>query len=145
MEILICDIDGVIADCKHRVNKYLVDKTPKDWDGFFDPNEVKKDKPIKEVIKLLNNINPEAHVLLLSTRWERLRSVTEDWLEDNSVDYNEMILKPDERRCRAHEFKREVTQKLLDEGHEIIMAIDDSTDNCKMYYDLGIAALQLKF
>ena len=48
-KIVICDIDGTIANNDHRQH-YLEGK--KDWDGFF--SEIINDSPIMPVIKIIN-------------------------------------------------------------------------------------------
>ena len=49
----VIDIDGTVADISHRQS--LIEQDPPDWDTFFDPDLVMKDKP-KKVKKILKDI-----------------------------------------------------------------------------------------
>jgi len=75
-KIVICDIDGTIANNDHRQH-FLEGK--KDWDGFF--SSLSEDKPIFEIINKINNLNFKGHkITFLTGRPEKYRGETKKWL-----------------------------------------------------------------
>lgn len=54
MKYIVFDIDGVLADCSHRL-KYIQGED-KDYDSFYSYDEILKDKPILNLDKILLNI-----------------------------------------------------------------------------------------
>lgn len=84
-KIIICDLDGTIANIEHRLH-YL--KGPKkDWDSFFEMCYY--DKPYKDVIHILETItyDPEK-TYFFSGRSAKYWMHTVDWLETH-VDFCE--------------------------------------------------------
>lgn len=56
MKYIVFDIDGVLADCSHRL-KYIQGED-KDYDKFYSDKEIMKDKPIeggKKIMDMLYN------------------------------------------------------------------------------------------
>lgn len=76
MKYLICDIDGTIADCKHRLH-YL---KKKDWDSFYDACD--KDKPIEPVVSMLQNLWPYYKIIFLTGRRTTCRGKTLNWINE---------------------------------------------------------------
>ena len=74
--IILCDIDGTVANNDHRQH-FLEGK--KDWDGFFDALD--KDKPISLIInKIIRENESGKNIIFLTGRPERYRKTTRDWL-----------------------------------------------------------------
>lgn len=78
--IILCDIDGVLANCQHRLN-YLRER---DYDRFYGI-EMTNDATIDSGIKLLRALkafdrNPK--VFFITGRPERTRSITKLWVEN---------------------------------------------------------------
>ena len=75
-KIILCDIDGTIANNDHRQH-FLQGK--KDWDGFF--SELINDEPIIRIIKKINAYHDEGkNIIFLTGRPERFRYSTTLWL-----------------------------------------------------------------
>ena len=75
--LAIFDIDGVLADCEHRLH-YLKDK---DYDRFYSADAMAGDRPIKDGFELLKTFyKADADVLFFTGRPERTRQTTEEWL-----------------------------------------------------------------
>lgn len=91
--LLICDIDGVLADCSHRLH-YLQEK---DYDAFYANENLVKDKPIIEGIDLTHALKAlnGSYIILLTGRPERTRRMTEMWLENNMVFYDRLLMRED--------------------------------------------------
>ena len=77
-KIVLCDIDGTVANNDHRQH-YLEGK--KDWDGFF--SELINDSPIKHVIKRINQeVLNGNEIIFITGRPERYRYSTNFWLKE---------------------------------------------------------------
>ena len=77
--IVLCDIDGTIANNDHRQH-FLEGK--KDWDGFF--GELINDSPIMPVIEKINQeVNNGNKIIFITGRPERYRYSTNLWLKEN--------------------------------------------------------------
>ena len=77
IRVYICDIDGTLADLKHRLHFIEADK--KDWDGFFDACD--GDEPIQNVINTVRDLAYAGNEFMYVTgRPERVRMKTRQWL-----------------------------------------------------------------
>ncbi len=75
-KIVICDIDGTIANNDHRQH-FLEGK--KDWVGFF--SSADQDKPIKNIIQEIISLhNKNFEIVFVSGRPELYRGLTIKWL-----------------------------------------------------------------
>ena len=75
-KIVICDIDGTIANNDHR--QHLLKKF-KDWDNFF--AQLHLDEPILVVIERIKDLKRDGkEIVFLTGRPERYRSSTKEWL-----------------------------------------------------------------
>ena len=90
MSIAVFDIDGVVADVRHRLHH--LERRPKDWHGFFaaaadDPG---LDEGINRVLATVGRHD----VLWLTGRPSSLREVTRRWLADHGLPVTELIMRP---------------------------------------------------
>ena len=75
--IILCDIDGTIANNDHRQH-FLEGK--KDWEGFF--SELVNDLPIQIIIdKVIQEQANGKELVFLTGRPERYREKTESWIK----------------------------------------------------------------
>ena len=89
----ICDIDNTLANCDHREH-FLQNPGKKNWKGFFD--NMDKD-PVNEWCRSILNQTESGcqsiKVLLVSARPDTYREITEKWLKEKDVRYNELIMR----------------------------------------------------
>lgn len=142
--IIVCDIDGVLADVGHRLH-YVLEIWPKDWTSFF--AKAVEDKPNKELITGLNQMRLEGKTIVLATgRPERYRKQTEYWLEQHNVPYDKLLMRPQE------DFRPGVDLKewWLESGDygevkDIELAIDNDNKIARMYVKHEIPAKVISF
>ena len=105
-EIVICDIDGTVANNDHR--QHLL-KDHGDWDKFFE--QLDKDKPLKEIIYMVEKKHKEGKkICFITGRPERYRKKTERWLKQNlDLDFS-LIMRKDKDRRNKLETKKELFQ-----------------------------------
>lgn len=90
--LLILDIDGVIADCSHRLHF----QQAKDYDAFYSAENMLKDEVIVRGKNLARNLAygeysmDRCDIFFLTGRPERTRLVTEAWM-----DHNDIYLRPE--------------------------------------------------
>lgn len=139
-KIILCDLDGTLADCSHRLHHIL--NKPKDWKSFF--AECGKDKPITHTIILINSLNKAGfEIVITSARSDEVRDLTEKWLSDNDVYYNKLIMR------KAGDYTDDSTLKpsWLVNGSinkdSVLCAFDDRSRVVKSWRDAGIPCYQV--
>ncbi len=131
--MIIFDIDGVLADNNHRLH-YIQrqDGQSADWEAFY--RESGKDTPIDAGLKLLSALQRAGHsVILLTGRSENWRELTVDWLQAETLFYQdgggwwqEIKMRPEGDHRPDYEYKLDVIKRLEAWGEEITLVVDDS-------------------
>lgn len=81
MNIAIFDLDGTLSDSWHR--RGHLRKNPPDWDAFNDECHKDPPFPLTTIVGLLHDA--EWEIRYVTTRPERLRDKTTQWLFDNRL------------------------------------------------------------
>jgi len=137
--IIIFDIDGTIADNRHRLHWILRAPKHKDWDSY--DAEWEGDSyipPMGELCKTLIN-DPSYQVILLTGRNVRGRANTIRWLERHGIKLNnpdELIMRGERDYRDAGTMKLEYLQKrgitpdmvmtLFDDNNHVVRALRDA-------------------
>lgn len=128
--LILLDIDGVLADCSHRLH-YLKDKN---YDKFYSAEEILNDNPIRSGLDLLYELFPHNKVVLVTGRPYRTQEATMAWLKREFRDdfEPEMIMRKDHDFRPSDVLKAEMIKEFTDgmEG-ETILFIDDDPKNVK--------------
>ena len=118
--MIICDIDGTVADASARaayafgsVNGGSKDATPEQWDKFFEPDMMRRDKVIPLSREVLEYMSHGHKIVMLTGRLEKRRTPTLLWLRENSIPYDELIMRPDGQHDDASEFKHDAVMKII--------------------------------
>jgi hypothetical protein len=118
--VAIVDIDGVVADVRHRLGHI---KGPrKDWDTFF---SAAIDDPVHpEGVAAVTTLAAEHEVVFVTGRPERLRSDTETWLVANGIDGHRLVMRANaDRRPSALIKVEEITA--LATTRAVAIVVDD--------------------
>ena len=137
---IIFDIDGTLSDCEHR--KHFIIGKKKDFDSFYN---AMGDDTVKENIRALCNMYFLSmwNVIICTGRPESYKKITEDWLKDNRVFYNELKMRSDERQNeRDVEIKQDMLNEILTK-FEVFVAVDDRNQVVDMWRRNGITCLQV--
>lgn len=109
--LVICDIDGVIADCTHRL-PWLRAKA---YDNFYD--RVYDDTPISDGIDLVSALVSDSEMdklVFLTGRRDSCREATEDWLEKWTLPKQDAIfMRPTGDYRPAAELKAELYAEIV--------------------------------
>ena len=152
MKYIVFDIDGVLADCSHRL--HYIQGENKDYDKFYSKEELWKDKPIKAGMNILDALhrfevmrdNPRltefyGEVIFITGRNEICKDITYNWLYNNILErgtvYNKLYMRPKNDYRPAHEVKKDLIEKHI--GFEnILFAFDDDNKVNEMYEKRGV-------
>ena len=139
MACIIVDIDGTLADTRHRLH-YLAG-TPKDWKGFY--GALGEDGVYKYVDDLVNALLGTYRVYLVTGRPENYREQTQSWLRYHNIDYYELLMRKSGDFRPDTIIKKEILEALREEGQKPQFAIDDRPEVVKMWRDNGVPCLQV--
>ena len=143
--IVICDIDGTIADNSRRLQFYGNRNTGwiTDWDAFYADEQLATDTPIALGILGLNRLRKMATVVLMTGRPEKTRKATEAWLKANGLDGLAMYMRADGDHRPATVFKKETLEKILHflSAAVPVILIDDDVRNFDMYQKYGLVLM----
>src|SRR4051794_15265852 len=86
--IAVFDIDGVVADVRHRVHH--LEDYPRDWGAFF--LGAAKDKPLDEGLALVADLGSKHDIVWLTGRPEWIRDITDAWLFRHGLPTGELFM-----------------------------------------------------
>lgn len=125
--LVILDIDGVLADVRHRLH-YLAAR-PKNWEGFF--AAAKNDRVLEVGAEFATRAAATHEIVYLTGRPERLRAATQAWLDQQQLPTGRLVMRAEgDRRPSAvvklHELRRlrreSTVELLVDDDPSVIDA-----------------------
>ena len=127
MNIYIFDIDGVLADLKHR----LCYRHRGDFDTFYQDSKVLADGLIWPGRELLRIMKQDGVVVYATGRPEKTRRATIEWLQKNRLPICGMLMREDGDFRPSPEIKVEQVRKALECFSSIdkVWFIDDDPKN----------------
>lgn len=134
--LAIVDIDGVVADVRHRLHH--VERRPKNWDAFFDA--VGDDPVHPEGVALVKVLEEDHDVVFLTGRPRRIERTTQRWLRDNGMGAHRLVMRRGGDRRPAAVAKVELLRELA-EGREVAIVVDDDALVVEALQRAGFAVL----
>jgi len=141
---VIVDIDHTLSDAFWRDS--MIGNVP--WDEYHEQS--KNDKPCKEIIELVNALEYVGHSIIIVTgRNENHRAITVQWLIDNNVKVDQLLMRPEGDFTKNGEMKIRLikdffeSESIKDTGEPILL-IDDNEDTIMEFNKLGITTLQVR-
>ena len=133
----IVDLDGVLSDAASR--QHYLERPRRDWDAFF---EACGDDPVIEEVKvLLDLLDPELRILLLTARPERVHHLTEAWLRRYRIRWDLLVMRPWGDYDFARDFKQASVWDLRRYGFDLRLAIEDDRRNVEMFRAEGVPCI----
>ena len=121
--VAVFDIDGVLADVRHRLHH--VASRPKDWDAFF--GAAPEDPPLREGLGAVATADRAGHVVVyLTGRPERCRTATLTWLADQGLPTGELFMRDDSDRRPARITKVAALRRLSRRFRVEVFVDDDA-------------------
>ena len=131
--IVICDIDGTVANNDHRQHLLQGFKT---WDKFF--AHLSEDLPISEVIEFVINLHDEGKdVVFVTGRPARYEKATRKWLEKYFDFEIKLIMRQDQDKRNKIDVKKEIFLENF-KPKDIFLVIDNDRDLIKMWQSLSL-------
>lgn len=139
----IFDIDGTLADCRHRLHHVTGTGRGKNWDAFF--AGMGEDSPVAQIVALAQILSDADHKIVLCTgRPEAYRSVTEGWLHTHGVPFTALYMRPDNDLRADHIVKAQILDGIIADGYEPQLVIDDRPSVVAMWRERGLICLQCR-
>lgn len=120
--LAVIDIDGVLADVRHRLRH--VRTRPKDWDAFFAAAPL--DPLLEEGKNTVVRLAEVCEIVYLSGRPERCRADTEHWFAAHDLPPGRLLLRPQGDRRPARLVKVEVLRRLAKDRTVAVLVDDDA-------------------
>ncbi len=146
MSIVVFDLDGTLADAKHRLH-LLPSANDKDstngWDAFNLACD--SDLPIEDNLELLRDLYVAGNgIVILTGRCDVAEFKTKKWLSHHlpHVEYKLVMRQRDDHR-RDVVFKQEVLEGIMNAGHRILCCFDDLEHVVKHIRGMGITCHQV--
>lgn len=118
--LAIVDLDGVVADVRHRLHH--LEGRRRDWDAFF--AAASEDPPLDEGLAVVGRLVEDHEVVFLTGRPERCRADTERWLERHGLGGHRVVMRPDGTRRPAAQLKVALLER-LGAGRAVGVVVDD--------------------
>ena len=137
----VIDLDGTLAENQVRATSNM-----KHWKDYWPLYEhIPEDKVNEWCKELIWDVGTSREIIILTGRPRYVRKLTEDWLVDNNIPIDELIMMPENypEEKTDTDFKREKI-RILKEKYDIVLAIDDREENCKMFKEEGVSSLLVR-
>ena len=139
-QAVLVDIDGVLSDATNRQH-FLEDQAKRNWRAFFDA--CGDDPLIGEVARLLELLDRDLHVVLLTGRPVRVQPQTLAWLDRYGVRWDLLIMRNVGDYTAARESKRGTVGELRDHGFDLRLAFEDDRRNLEMFHEEGVPCVYI--
>jgi hypothetical protein len=132
-------MDGVLSDAAGR--QHLLERPRRDWDAFFEA--VGEDDLIDEVARLLEVLDSDLAVILLTARPIRVQRQTLGWLERHDLRWDLLVMREWGDYGASREFKQDAVGDLRTRGFDLRLAFEDDRRNVDMFHREGIPCIYI--
>lgn len=131
---VICDIDGTLAN-------RITDRKPFEWD------RVKEDSLIQAVADLLAMFTKNGVlVILFSGRDESCRNLTQEWLVENNIHYDDLFMRKAKDNRKDFIVKRELYEEHIKDNYDVWFVLDDRNQVVDMWRkELELPCFQVNY
>lgn len=126
---IMVDIDGTLA--------HMRDRSPYEWHRV---GEDKVDPVISHILDCYEGMNK---IILLSGRDSVCRPETEDWLKDNAIPYDLLVMRKENDNRKDSIIKWELFQEHIEPNYNVLFVLDDRNQVVKMWREKGLKCLQV--
>jgi len=130
----------VLSDATNRQH-FLEGGRRRDWRAFFDA--CGEDALIDEVARLLELLDPQLGVVLLTGRPSRVQDRTLAWLDRYRVRWDLLIMRNAGDYAAAREFKRDTVGELRAFGFDLRLGFEDDRRNLEMLHEEGVPCVYI--
>ncbi len=131
--IVLVDIDGTLADVRHRLHHIRGDQR-KNWNAFFAAMD--RDTPIASTVAWVRSLAKDHEVIVLTGRPEEYRERTLGWLKQNDIPFSDLFMRPAGDHRPDYDVKREALRRWPKKRVKLV--IEDRPPVCDMWLKEGI-------
>ena len=143
MKWIIFDLDGTLADIEDRRQLCTKENGKMDWNKFFDPENIKLDKPNTPVIMMAQALTAFGYkIAIFSGRSARTEDATKDWLHEQDIKFDILKMRP-ERNFRPDEQLKLEWLNDMDWKDDVEMVFDDRQKVVDMWREIGLTCMQV--
>lgn len=138
-KIILVDIDHTIADAFHRDE--MIGIAP--WDEYH--ARAHEDDPCHDFVELLKSLNGDHFLFGLTSRPEKFRTLTTQWLIEHNVPLDDLWMRGNHDYRAAHDMKIAICREKLgdDWKSKILFMIDDNEKVVSAFRAEGVSVLQI--
>ena len=136
---VVFDLDGVLSDATRR--QHYLEWPRRDWETFFE--ECGEDQLIAEVARVLECLDDDLRVVLLTARPIRVQHQTLGWLKRYDLRWDLLVMRDWGDYMAAPSFKRLTVHELRDYGFDLRLAFEDDQRNVDMFHDEGVPCVYI--
>ena len=136
---VVFDMDGVLADAAGR--QHHLEGAKKDWDAFFDA--CGDDPLIEDVAPLLELLDRDLRVVLLTGRPVKVKNLTLEWLDCHKLRWDLLVMRPRGDYSAARQFKQTTLPELREAGLEPVLGFEDDVRNAEMFRASGVPCVYI--
>jgi hypothetical protein len=136
---VVFDIDGVLSDASGRQS--FLEGPKRDWEGFFDA--CGDDPLLEDVAPLLQLLDRDLMIVLLTGRPLRVQDLTVEWLDCHQLRWDLLVMRPWGDYSAALAFKEEALGELRSAGLEPLLGFEDDARNAEMFRRCGLPCVYI--
>ena len=133
---IICDLDGTLA---HNTTGR----------GFYSWSRVGEDEvdtEIRRMLEIYRNMPSSTKIIIMSGRDGICQPETTQWLNDNGVDHDMLVMRSAGDQRKDSIIKRELFENHIKDRYNVMFALDDRDQVVDMWRkELGIKCLQVNY
>ena len=140
--IYIFDLDGTIADIRHRLN--YITGPEKDWDSFF--KACVKDRVYKDIAFIIKDLVKanDTEIWIVSGRSSKVAKETIDWLNKHWIFFSKLFMRTEGDHRSDADLKEEWLNAIPWNIREKIQCVfEDRTRVVERWRQLGFTCLQV--
>lgn len=133
---VIVDVDGTLVDVTGVRHYVMDDPRKKDFKHFHAGAALCP--PIQSTLDILNAIDPDTMILVVTSRKSEWRYQTIHWLRKWEVPYDALYMRDQDDNRKDADVKRDIHTVIVANGYSPILAIDDNPSIVALWKELGI-------
>lgn len=142
MKWIVVDLDNTLCNDEHRQCHIAT----KDWNAYHE--SINGDPPNKDVLHTLHIMIGPVNVMILTSRPEDYRKVTEDWLHANEAPYDVMLMRPSGDFIDSTVHKIRALEEFFGSREEVIknvlFVLEDRNKLVKTFREYGLPCWQVR-
>lgn len=138
-QTIVFDLDGVLSDAAGR--QHYIEYPFPDWESFF--HACGDDALIDEVARLLDVIDADHRIVLLTARPIRVQAQTLAWLDRYELRWDLLVMREFGDYMAARSFKQRSVSELREFGFDLRLAFEDDPRNVHMFHTQGVPCIYI--